>query len=412
MGFIFLLNLLMFSFVYADEVYILHKVDTVKYPEAKCLDGSPGAFWYHPGYGSGIDKFKIHFQGGGWCINTDDCYARSLTTQGSSNTWESMANCDQGSQAAPCVYDGNEGLSDKDAEVNPVAYNWNKLFIGYCDGASYSGHVLEPAAVLSTGNQSEIHFKGRYLLDAIFDTFLHSSSVQMNKAKEVIISGTSAGGLAVYLHTDYLREKIVSASTLMTPPRVAAVADAGFFMNLPSIYGTYLYSPNYQHIFEMQNVSDSVNADCISYYRQQSSSNSDETWKCFMAEYTLPFIKTDLFISNSFVDSWQGSNIMGITDCNPSAGDCSPETIDYMNDFRLSMLTKSALGEWLVEPSSGAWLCTCWTHPLVNWNHWWVDVKVQGYSQGDVFKNWYNRETKDNDVPWVAINGEWGSNQC
>lgn len=33
---------------------------------AKCLDGSMPAFYYRPGYGSGINKFQLFFEGGGW----------------------------------------------------------------------------------------------------------------------------------------------------------------------------------------------------------------------------------------------------------------------------------------------------------------------------------------------------------
>ena len=37
-------------------------VDLEKHPHAKCLDGSPGAYWFAGGYGSGSHKFIIHHQ--------------------------------------------------------------------------------------------------------------------------------------------------------------------------------------------------------------------------------------------------------------------------------------------------------------------------------------------------------------
>ena len=34
-------------------------------------------------------RFMIHLQGGGWCINPDDCASRANTSLGSSNTFAS-----------------------------------------------------------------------------------------------------------------------------------------------------------------------------------------------------------------------------------------------------------------------------------------------------------------------------------
>ena len=36
-----------------DSPWQMNKIDVAKYPNAVCLDGSPGAFWFSPGSGSG-----------------------------------------------------------------------------------------------------------------------------------------------------------------------------------------------------------------------------------------------------------------------------------------------------------------------------------------------------------------------
>ncbi len=41
-----------------------------------------------------------------------------------------------------------------------------------------------------------------------------------------------------------------------------------------------------------------------------------ELWKCFMAQYVLPFIKTPFFVVNSFYDSWQFHDRKGKLCCN------------------------------------------------------------------------------------------------
>jgi len=92
-------HLLIFSFVICIEkitmqiisefyqTWNLKKIDLNAYPHAKCLDGSPGGFWFLPGFDSGNRKYVIHLQGGGWCMNIDSCFKRSKTMLGSSNNW-------------------------------------------------------------------------------------------------------------------------------------------------------------------------------------------------------------------------------------------------------------------------------------------------------------------------------------
>ena len=75
-------------------------------------------------------------------------------------------------------------------------------------------------------------------------------------------------------------------------------------------------------VFKMQNCGGGVNQACI-----KAMTPKNETWKCFMAQYTEPFITSALFGLNSIYDSWQLANILQIP-CRPP--DCSPE---YMKDF-------------------------------------------------------------------------------
>lgn len=56
---------------------------------AVCLDGTPGGLYYSKGFGDGMNKTIIHFNGGGWCYGMDkdsvanDCFYRSTTNLGS-----------------------------------------------------------------------------------------------------------------------------------------------------------------------------------------------------------------------------------------------------------------------------------------------------------------------------------------
>jgi hypothetical protein len=114
-----------------------------------------------------------------------------------------------------------------DNATNPLMYNWNKIEIRYCDGASVSGDKTTPTAV---GNTT-LHFRGRSILDAEIESILTERG--MSKATDVVISGCSAGGLATFLHCDHWAAAIDKATTAQTGAgaKVACMPDSGFFLD-------------------------------------------------------------------------------------------------------------------------------------------------------------------------------------
>ena len=67
-------------------------------------------------------------------------------------------------------------------------------------------------------NGVTLHFKGFLILQAILDSVMTKG---LNKADEVILTGCSAGGLATYLHADYV------ASVIPQSAKYHAIPDAG-----------------------------------------------------------------------------------------------------------------------------------------------------------------------------------------
>lgn len=107
----------------------------------------------------------------------------------------------------PCHYDGGmHGLLDADPAINPMMYNWNKVYIGYCDGASFGGNVPLGTYVDGPDGKQKIYYRGKMILDSAFDSLLTDRN--MKAASDVLISGSSAGGLAVLQHIDYLNDKV------------------------------------------------------------------------------------------------------------------------------------------------------------------------------------------------------------
>ena len=77
------------------------------------------------GSGGGAKKYILHLMGGGWCFSAADCYNRSTTIFGSSKEWPESYQL--------------FGLFSDDPAVNPDFYDWNAVFMMYCDGASFAG---------------------------------------------------------------------------------------------------------------------------------------------------------------------------------------------------------------------------------------------------------------------------------
>lgn len=96
---------------------------------AVCLDGSPPGYYLRsaPAGGVSTKKWILHLGGGGWCGNSSNCYNRSMTSLGSSKSW-------------PASTALNGFLSDNQS-VNPSFYDWNIVYLMYCDGSSFTSNV-------------------------------------------------------------------------------------------------------------------------------------------------------------------------------------------------------------------------------------------------------------------------------
>jgi hypothetical protein len=187
---------------------------------------------------------------------------------------------------------GSNGLFSNDCAVNPRWCNASMYHFNYCDGASFAGHVAAPVPVAGGGH---VYFRGRDILDASIGALLREEG--MSAASAVMLKGCSAGGLATILHLDYVADWLRIAAPRAT---VIGVPDAGYFLDHNDTTGRPTWTPLYQWVYAAQNVSASVDAGCVAHY-----AGSGEEWKCFMAQYTAPFITTPAFFAQDLDDSWQ-----------------------------------------------------------------------------------------------------------
>lgn len=150
-----------------------------------CLDGSPAGLYFSKGYGSGRNKTVFYFLGGGWCKGkypkdvAYDCYNRSFTKLGSTENWADTSTSIDKTFAA-------------DPEKDVIFYNWNRIFVIYCDGTGHQGYIESPLNI----SGKSIYFKGHY------NTMTHLDWALRKLPPEIMDSfalyGFSAGGQAVF----------------------------------------------------------------------------------------------------------------------------------------------------------------------------------------------------------------------
>ncbi|THF96225.1 hypothetical protein TEA_002172 [Camellia sinensis var. sinensis] len=139
-----------------------------------CLDGTLPGYHFHRGYDSGANSWLIQLEGGGWCNAIRSCVYRKTTRRGSSTYMEKQI---------PFT-----GILSNKAEENPDFFNWSRVKVRYCDGASFAGDSEDKAA--------QLEFRGQRIWSAAMEDLM---SRGMSNADQALLSGCSAGGLASIL---------------------------------------------------------------------------------------------------------------------------------------------------------------------------------------------------------------------
>ncbi len=110
-----------------------------------------------------------------------------------------------------------KGIIATEQEINPVFYDWTKIYAIYCDGAEYFGSRPEPIPY----KDKKLYFRGtnnvleqiKYMEDK-FDIF---------KKNKIVVTGVSAGGIATYLYANFFESKSITSKVYIIP-------DSGLFL--------------------------------------------------------------------------------------------------------------------------------------------------------------------------------------
>ena len=162
----------------------------------------------------------------------------------------------------------------------------------------------------ATAETWDLFFAGHLIIESILDELDHMG---LEKATDIILTGVSAGGLGTYMNIDYIKDRYPNA-------RVTAATIAGYYF-----YATYYEGTN--HTNPEDNIADFSTDGMVNLYELYQSyvdescakamqSSSMHPSACMMANYSLPYLKSDIFAVQSLTDKvvLAGREGMVITD--------------------------------------------------------------------------------------------------
>jgi hypothetical protein len=273
-------------------------------------------------------------------------------------------------------------------EHNSLMHDWNYIQMKYCDSTSYAGD-----AVLYDQDGKKQYFMGRHIRDAAIDSIL---KMGMNTATEVVISGCSAGGLALYLGLDDMASRIRRANASTT---VRGLIDSGFFAdhkggkeyqprfpNWPEavVDGELNWAEAMRRIYVARNISSGTNPGCL-------NKKGDNIADCFFAKNLAPHLRTPVFSAQPKFDQWQIWHVLG-----------KPFVVDAVNQFG-NTLMEDLIGTQLQKWEDGAFVdaCThhcrsCSTMGTDTWSSNKTTSSIEHLTPDRAFKRWYEwLETAD-----------------
>ncbi|XP_042023195.1 pectin acetylesterase 7-like isoform X2 [Salvia splendens] len=341
--------------VSSSELVPFTKVAFATARRAVCLDGSPGGYHHSAGSGDGARNWLVYLMGGGWCADIATCQSYFNETRGSSRFSR---------------FENFTGILSPDKHINPDFYNWNRIYVVYCDQSSFLGDSEV------NGPEHKVQFRGSKIFDAVVEDLLVKGMV--------ILSGRSAGALATILHCDGFRARLPIAC------RVKCLSDAGFFIRAENVpYADY----------REQFFASTITLHKISRFLPATCTKRMDPNLCLFPENIVGDVRTPLFILNSAFDYFQVKNRL-VPDsspdwerwemCSNNLSFCTSSDKQLITDFGDAFF--KGVRRILKNPSGGMFIDACYIHSVAYDERYWSPnstVKLGNLTILEAFANWY-----------------------
>ncbi|XP_019179215.1 PREDICTED: pectin acetylesterase 8-like [Ipomoea nil] len=326
---------------------------------ALCLDGSPPAYHFRKGRQEGQDNWLIYMEGGGWCHSIEECKSRTLDHKGSSK--HMMEN----------IHMFLGGILSRNPGINPSEFrNWNIVIMRYCDGSSFTGDVEQPV--------DNLYFRGKRIFDVITNELLDKG---LNDAKEVFLTGTSAGGVSVVLNCDRFHKLLSNTTT-----KFKCLSDGGYVIHAKN-------DPKQAQGFE------SMFKDVVSLHNSTgmlphtcTEKMKEKPYLCMFPQYVVEDMVTPIFILMLPYDAYQINVTLGhevyfaLRKSFKDHVKLPTPIYQVLKDFRLQFL--DALPP--CKPSNGMFINNCFGHTEIATITWNIDGnKINNVIDVQAIRDWY-----------------------
>ncbi|MCP4677600.1 MAG: hypothetical protein GY854_19210 [Deltaproteobacteria bacterium] len=297
-------------------------------PAATCLAGEPADYYVRPGFGTGVDKWVIYLQGGGLCYDKLSCENRQRTQ---------VYPYDEETLSIEPTVDNRQGILSDHPLENSEFHNFNQVYVHYCSSDLWMGSGPDGGnghlTFTPKGDTIPLHgeFRGSLIFSAVINELKNPTIMgelgmpRIDYASEVLLAGSSAGGLGTLSNLDKL-------ATLLSPwTEVKGFNDAGWLIDvhepvsLPSgtltVHDACKINPpptqiHYSYLDEIfmkaWNAFSGVDASCKAWIDSESG---DHYERCLYGDFLLdpahPFINTQLYVHMSQLDT-SGAGLGGL----------------------------------------------------------------------------------------------------
>ncbi|KAH7573915.1 hypothetical protein JRO89_XS03G0226600 [Xanthoceras sorbifolium] len=218
---------------------------------------------------------------------------------------------------------------------------------GYGSGANSWLIMLEAA---------QLYFRGQRIWSAAMEDL---KSKGMRHAKQALLAGCSAGGLATILHCDEFR-KLFPRTT-----RVKCLSDAGLFLDIIDISGVRTSRNKFWGVVSLQKVQN-LPRTCTKHLNP--------------ILHSIASVKTPLFLLNAAYDTWQIQASLAPPsadphgrwhECRNNFAHCSASQIQFLQGFRNQMLY--AVRGLSKHKKNGIFINSCFAHCQTERQDTWFD---------------------------------------
>jgi len=283
------------------------------------------------------------------------------------------------------------------------------LYLPYCDGGGYAGHLDAPAPYNAS---MSLFFRGAANLRAALADAVARFGIAA--PAEVVVTGGSAGGLSTTLHVDLIGE-------LLGANLVAGVPQCGYF----PFYDAPCVGPEhstgelcnatgcFRALAALMNTTGALSPACVA----AQPGGAADAWRCFMASEATPHVAAPLFIWQSKFDHFDLEAMLS-ADCAfeqaytppwSAAPVCSPNNSAAIGSFGSLLMQQLQPVVAARGPARALYLTSCVLHGM-DYNFLTVGDTITGElgtTPNVAFNLWYRAVVDPDHAPVLANDWKW-----